>query len=168
MNVRSRTLTIAAGLLAGFWPNLALAQLPAKPAAQPSKATPIEQRQAIRFPVPTKVPPVFYLHSYLGKCLDYGTARPPGTQVYVSDYNYSAEQQILVEEVDAQHDVRLHAGNLVLGVWPPRGLPGARQHVFGGPRVSGICARIAEPGDAQPGDVLKHNASQSDLRVGWR
>ena len=119
MNVRRRRLTIAAGLIAGFWPNLAPAQIPARLAEQPPKTgAPIGHGQAIRFPVPTKAAPVFYLRSYMGKCLDFGTARPAGTQVYISDCNKSAEQQILVEEVDAQHDVRLHAGALVLGLRP--------------------------------------------------
>ena len=106
MNARRHALTIAASLVAGLWPNLALTQIR----------------------VPTGPPifiaqPVFYLQSYLGKCLDFGAAQTSGTQVYVSDCNNSAEQQVLVQEVDAQHDVILRAGNLVLGVRPPQVLP---------------------------------------------
>jgi hypothetical protein len=62
--------------------------------------------------------PIFYVRSYLGKCLDFGPSATGGTQVYVSDCNDSAEQQVLVEEVDAQHDVILHAGGKVLGYRP--------------------------------------------------
>jgi hypothetical protein len=56
----------------------------------------------------------------LGKCLDFGAAQTSGTQVYVSDCNNSTEQQVRVEEVDAQHDVVLHAGSKVLGYRPPQ------------------------------------------------
>src|SRR5579884_1244737 len=114
MSVRRRTFLIATGLIFGFWSNPALSQ----PAAAPPVTARRENPQVFVPPI-LKIPPLFYLHSYLGKCLDYGTAQIPGTQVYVSDCNASAEQQILVEEVDAQHDVVLHAGNLVLGVRPP-------------------------------------------------
>lgn len=106
MNARRHTLTIAASLAAGLWPNLALTQIR----------------------VPTGPPiyiaqPVFYLQSYLGKCVDFGTPQTSGTQAYVSDCNNSAEQQVLVQEVDAQHDVILRAGSLVLGIRPPQVLP---------------------------------------------
>jgi hypothetical protein len=106
MNARRHTLTVAASLFAGLWPNLALTQI----------RTPTG-------PGITTAQPVFYVQSYLGKCLDFGTAQTSGTQVYVSDCNNSAEQQVLVQEVDAQHDVILHAGSKVLGLRPPQVLP---------------------------------------------
>jgi len=85
MNVRSRTLTIAAGLMAGFWPNLALTPPETPPAAQPPKNRRLNRTTAAdSVPVP-KVALVFYLHSYLGNSLDYGTARTAGTKVYVFD-----------------------------------------------------------------------------------
>lgn len=46
MNARRRTLTIAAGVIAGFWPNVGLTQIPARPAAQPPRTgAPIEHGQ---------------------------------------------------------------------------------------------------------------------------
>jgi hypothetical protein len=61
-------------------------------------------------------PPVFSVRSYLGKCLDFGQAANPVSQVVIFDCNGSASQHITVEEVDSQHDVVLHAGSQVLGV----------------------------------------------------
>jgi len=121
MNARI-TLTIATSLIAGLWPNLALSQLGA-PVGPGTPAQPKAPPPAIVAPLFAVAQPFFYVQSYLGKCLDFGTAQTSGTQVYVSDCNNSAEQQVLVEEVDAQHDVILHAGSLVLGLRPPQVLP---------------------------------------------
>jgi len=58
---------------------------------------------------------IFSIRNYEGKCLDFGP--PPlvaGAPVYISNCNGSAEQQVLVQEVNSNHDVLLHAGNFVI------------------------------------------------------
>src|SRR5438105_1776330 len=64
---------------------------------------------------PSLTAPIFYVRSYLGKCLDFGSSQTSGVQAFLSDCNNSPEQQVRIEEVNARHEVILHAGNKVLG-----------------------------------------------------
>ena len=126
MTARRQLLTTVASLIAGLLPNPAMTQNPVP--AQPSGIHTAEVKQGgpggpggLGGPIGGIIapPPIFYLRSYLGKCLDFGTSLTSGTQVYLSDCDDSTEQQVLVEEVDSQHDVILHAGSKVLGFRPP-------------------------------------------------
>src|SRR5215831_16026954 len=59
----------------------------------------------------------FYVHSYAGKCLDFGPApHIVGSPVFSFDCNRTAEQQLQVEEINGRHEVILRAGGLVIGV----------------------------------------------------
>ena len=58
---------------------------------------------------------LFTLRNYGGKCLDAGPAPQPGGGVYLKTCNGSAGQQFRVEEMNASHQVRLHAGSTVIG-----------------------------------------------------
>ncbi len=57
----------------------------------------------------------FTLRNYGGKCLDVGPLPQVGGAVYLKTCNGSAGQQIRVEEMSADHQVRLNAGSLVVG-----------------------------------------------------
>src|ERR1700691_3630360 len=66
--------------------------------------------------VGAEVPPPngFLVQSYQGqkRCLDYYPEKV-GSPIFINDC--SVAHDIIVEEIDTQHDVRLHAGNLVIG-----------------------------------------------------
>src|SRR5262245_26929346 len=65
----------------------------------------------------TAYKPPFAIRNYGGKCLDFGP--PPqvsGAPVFIYDCNNTIAQQVRIEEVNAQHDVILRAGNKVIGV----------------------------------------------------
>ena len=123
MTARRQSLTIVASLIAGLLPNPAMTQNPVP--AQPSRINTAVVKQGgpggLGGPIGGIIapPPIFYVRSYLGKCLDFGTSLTSGAQVYLSDCNDFTEQQVRVEEVDSQHDVILHAGSKVLGFRPP-------------------------------------------------
>ena len=105
-------------------PIVSVAPPVAPPAVPPVVTPPVTVKPVGGFQQVTTPPPapIFYLRSYLGKCLDFsGPANPePSGQVFsqiaVRDCNNSAAQQFRVEEVDTQHDVVLYAGTLVLGM----------------------------------------------------
>ena len=110
---RSCRFIIAAGFaIATLWTSPGTAQV--------RMVTPVSPIVTPVGPIVTPPPaPTFYVRSYLGKCLDYGPSQTSGTQVFLSACNNSTEQQVQVEEVDARHNVILHAGNKVLGYRPP-------------------------------------------------
>jgi hypothetical protein len=62
--------------------------------------------------------PAFYVRSYVGKCLDFGT--PPrqlnGLPVFIYGCNGTVVQQVRVQEINERHEVILHAGSKVIGV----------------------------------------------------
>jgi len=58
---------------------------------------------------------VFTLRNYGGKCLDAGPLPQPGGGLYLKTCNGSAGQQFRIEEMNASHQVRLHAGATVVG-----------------------------------------------------
>ena len=98
---------------------------PAPPVATPATPVgPVPVGPIVLAPPPPPQP-LFYLHSYLGKCLDFGSPANPDpsgqmvSQLAVRDCNNSPSQQIKVVEVDNQHDVVLYAGNEVLGISIP-------------------------------------------------
>lgn len=60
---------------------------------------------------------MFYARNYGGKCLDFGA--PPqvsGSPVYLYGCNGTIAQQLRVVEINDRHEVRLYAGNKVVGV----------------------------------------------------
>jgi hypothetical protein len=60
----------------------------------------------------------FQVRSYGGKCLDYGPPRPDsGLTVFLNDC--ATAQPVRVEEINASHEVILHAGASVIGFVPP-------------------------------------------------
>src|SRR4051794_36228263 len=64
--------------------------------------------------VPPPPKPPFFIRSYGGKCLDFGA--PPqvvGGPVFIYGCNNTIAQQVRIEEVDAQHNVILRAGDKV-------------------------------------------------------
>lgn len=60
----------------------------------------------------------FTVRSYQGKCLDFGTS-PSGNGATVFLNDCAAAHPIRVEEIDSRHDVVLHAGNQVIGIYNP-------------------------------------------------
>lgn len=68
------------------------------------------------YAVGAEVPPPngFLVQSYQGqkRCLDYYPGKV-GSPIFINDC--SVAHDIIVEEIDTQHDVRLHAGTLVIG-----------------------------------------------------
>jgi VCBS repeat protein len=60
----------------------------------------------------------FYIHSYSGKCLDYGIA-PNGSSATVFLNDCALAHPVGVIEVDDQHDVILYAGSQVIGIHNP-------------------------------------------------
>src|SRR6476620_8826149 len=81
----------------------------------------------LRVPPPNAPPlqlahPEFLVQSLGGRCLDFGAAPlVSGRPVLLRDCNRGPSQQVIVQEVNAHHDVILHAGNKVLGVSIPDG-----------------------------------------------
>ncbi|HEX8813279.1 MAG TPA: hypothetical protein VF742_14920, partial [Terracidiphilus sp.] len=62
----------------------------------------------------------FFARIYSDKCLDFTNAtQAGGGPVVISACNYSATQQIVVQEINARHEVVLHAGQKVIGVHQP-------------------------------------------------
>lgn len=57
----------------------------------------------------------FTLRNYGGKCLDVGPSPQLGGAVYLKTCDGSAGQQIRLEEMPANHQVRLNAGSFVIG-----------------------------------------------------
>ncbi len=60
---------------------------------------------------------MFYARNYSGKCLDFGA--PPqvsGGPVFLYGCNSTIAQQLRVVEINDRHEVRLYAGNKVVGV----------------------------------------------------
>ena len=60
---------------------------------------------------------MFYARNYGGKCLDFGA--PPqvtGGPVYLYGCNGTIAQQLRIVEINERHEVRLYAGNKVVGV----------------------------------------------------
>src|ERR1051326_2572092 len=73
--------------------------------------------QSTTFATFTTVKPPFFLRNYGGKCLDF--VPPPqvsGAPGFVNKCNGNSGQQVRIEEVNAQHDVILRAGDKVIGV----------------------------------------------------
>ena len=65
----------------------------------------------VRFPTP------FFVRSYQGKCLDFGTSPPvTGAPVFIYGCNGTTGQQVVVEEINDRHEVALRAGNKIIGV----------------------------------------------------
>src|SRR5262245_36018013 len=71
--------------------------------------------QTVQAQIWTNVPTVvinfntaFAIGIYGSKCLDFGPApQAAGAPVFIYDCNGTAAQQVIIEEVDAQHDVIL-------------------------------------------------------------
>ncbi len=70
-----------------------------------------------KFPPPPVIQ--FIVHSYQGKhrCLDY-TPEVAGSPIFINDC--TAAHPIVVQEIDQQHDVILHAGTKVIGIKVPQ------------------------------------------------
>ena len=89
-------------------------------------------------PIPPRPPAIdpstFYLLAFNGtslhgKCLDFGS--PPqvaGSPVFIFGCNGTVSQQVRVEEINARHEVILHAGSKAIGIRNPatNRLPGAQ------------------------------------------
>ena len=74
------------------------------------------QLNQLQFAVQAK-PHAFTIVSYGSKCLDFGP--PPqvtGALVFLYDCNGTMAQQVVVQEINARHDVILRAGTKVIGV----------------------------------------------------
>ncbi len=62
----------------------------------------------------------FFARIYADKCLDFTSAAQAGSgPVVIAACNNGATQQIVVEEINARHEVVLHAGQKVIGVHSP-------------------------------------------------
>jgi hypothetical protein len=62
----------------------------------------------------------FFVRIYNDKCLDFTSAtQAGGAPVVIATCNYSATQQIVVQEINARHEVVFHAGQKVVGVHQP-------------------------------------------------
>src|ERR1700739_567590 len=107
-----------------------IAALPILGLCSNSSNEPERARESAEYQVSPQQPKgaLFYVSSYLGKCLDFGA--PPqtaGAPVYLYPCNSTAAQQVGVEEINRRHEVVLHTGNLVIGVHNPP------THTMGGP-----------------------------------
>src|ERR1035438_7275555 len=80
---------------------------------------------AIQPQPPAIDPSTFYLLAFNGtslhgKCLDFGS--PPqvaGSPVFIFGCNGTVSQQVRVEEINARHEVILHAGSKAIGIRNP-------------------------------------------------
>lgn len=79
---------------------------------------------------PPKAHTTFTIHGLGNRCWDFGAggrdAGPSGTVAHLAPCLGTPAQNVVVEEIDAHHDVRLHVGPSCLGVEPAesRGNPG--------------------------------------------
>ena len=95
---------------------------------------------------------LFTLRNYGGKCLDVGPLPQVGGAVYLKSCDGSAGQQIRVEEMTANHQVRLNAGSFVIGFdYDPTpviddGSVGGGSGVSEGPMKLQLPANSAAPG----------------------
>jgi len=97
------------------------------PPAPPPVTSGVEKGRVLQGLVPPQLgdlqlytqqqPPTFTVISYGGKCLDFGA--PPqisGAPVFIYTCNGTIAQHVVVQEINARHEVILRAGTKVIGV----------------------------------------------------
>src|SRR5215471_2676216 len=105
--------------------------------------------------VVVSVNPPFFVRSYGGKCLDFGSApQVSGSSVFIYSCNGTAGQQVIVQEINDRHEVVLHAGNKVIGVNENRLITLATQVISGSTLAPGATVVAETPLELQDADSI--------------